>query len=60
MNHFSNMLKVKYIMSFGNTPEHINHHSKKTLLKLVFQCSIVVRTCKPYPWLMALPEKSEN
>lgn len=53
-----NMCRFKYLKDFGNTPGHLNHWSKKTLIKLIekeFGKVIAVET--PLPWTIILAEK---
>lgn len=55
---FLNMCRLKYIKDFGNTPGHLNHWSKKELIKLVekeFGNVIAIET--PMPWTIVLAKK---
>lgn len=53
-----NMCRLKYLNDFGNTPGHLNHYSKKRLVKLVekkFGNVLAVET--PLPWILLVAEK---
>ena len=54
---FLNMCRFKYIKDWGNTPGHVNHWSKRSLLKLLSQYGTVVQVKSPLPWTMVLLEK---
>jgi 2-polyprenyl-3-methyl-5-hydroxy-6-metoxy-1,4-benzoquinol methylase len=49
-----NMLRGKYIPSYGNTPGHINHWSSKTLKDLISKYGVVQRIFLPIPWIVVL------
>lgn len=54
-----NMSRLKYLKDFGNTPGHLNHWSKKSLIKLIekeFGSVIAVET--PLPWTIILAVKN--
>lgn len=56
-----NMSRLKYLKDFGNTPGHLNHWSKSSLIKLIekkFGKVIAVET--PVPWTIVLAEKCKN
>ena len=55
-----NMLRFKYLKSFGNTPGHINHWSKNTFIKFINQYCSVKKILMPLPWVMILCEKNYN
>jgi len=53
-----NFMRFKYMKDFGNTPGHLNHWSKKSLIKLVekhYGKVIAVET--PIPWTIVLAQK---
>jgi ubiquinone/menaquinone biosynthesis C-methylase UbiE len=55
-----NMCRLKYLKDFGNTPGHLNHWSKTSLVKLIekeFGKVIAVET--PLPWTIILAEKRQ-
>ncbi len=55
-----NMARLKYLKDFGNTTGHLNHWSKKSLIKHVsenFHDVIEVRS--PLPWTLVLARKSK-
>ncbi len=49
-----NMLRLRYINNFGNTPGHINHFNSKILNCELTKFGDVLRIYKPIPWLIAL------
>lgn len=56
---FMNMMRGKYISDFGNTPGHIQHWGKKSMLKFLNTCrgiKVIGIEC-PIPWIMFLIEK---
>lgn len=56
---FLNMCRFKYISSFGNTPGHLNHWSKKSLIKIVEnKYGKVIAVESPIPWTIVLAEKT--
>jgi|SRR5690554_910817 len=53
-----NMCRLKYIKDLGNTPGHLNHWSRKSLVKLIerkFGKVIAIET--PIPWTIVLAVK---
>lgn len=53
-----NMARLKYLKDFGNTTGHLNHWSKKSLIKHVsdnFHDVVEVRS--PLPWTLVLARK---
>ena len=55
---FLNMCRFKYLKDFGNTPGHLNHWSKKKLVKLIeAKFGKVVAVESPIPWTIVLAEK---
>ncbi len=52
-----NILRGKYLKSFGNTPGHINHWTKREFLKTVSKYGEILAVNTPLPWIMALAKK---
>jgi ubiquinone/menaquinone biosynthesis C-methylase UbiE len=56
--HLLNMVRGKYLNTFGNFPEHVNHWSKNSFIHFVKSVGFKVNIIKtPLPWLMVLAEK---
>lgn len=54
----SNFLRGKNMMQFGNDPEHIQHWTIFSFLKLMKKHEVRIRIVKlPFPWIMILGEK---
>lgn len=54
----SNFLRGKNVMQFGNDPEHIQHWTIFSFLKLMGKHGIQTKTMRlPFPWIMILGEK---
>jgi 2-polyprenyl-3-methyl-5-hydroxy-6-metoxy-1,4-benzoquinol methylase len=51
---FLNMLRLKYLGEFGNTPGHIQHWSLKSFTSLVERYFDIVEIRTPFPWIMLL------
>ncbi|WP_333849236.1 class I SAM-dependent methyltransferase [Leclercia sp.] len=49
-----NMVRGKYLKSFGNTPGHIQHWSKKSFIRFVGKYFKIVEVSSPFPWTMLL------
>ena len=49
-----NLARGKYVMSFGNTPGHIQHFSRQGLIKLAQTHLEVVNKRTPLPWTIIL------
>lgn len=49
-----NMARGKYLAYFGNTPGHIQHWSRRSLVRLVDIYFDVVEVRNPLPWTMLL------
>ncbi|WP_417238899.1 class I SAM-dependent methyltransferase [Bizionia sp.] len=57
---FLNMCRFKYLKDFGNTPGHLNHWSKKGLIKLIEKkYGKVIAVESPLPWTIVLAKKHE-
>lgn len=55
---FLNISRLKYLRDFGNTPGHINHWSKKSILELIQKkFGKVIAVESPTPWTIVLAEK---
>ncbi|WP_055445278.1 class I SAM-dependent methyltransferase [Lacinutrix himadriensis] len=53
-----NMCRFKYIKHLGNTPGHLNHWSKSSLIKLIEEkYGKVLAVESPLPWTIVLAEK---
>jgi len=53
-----NVCRFKYIKDLGNTPGHINHWSKKSIIKLIEKkFGKVLAVESPIPWTIILAEK---
>jgi ubiquinone/menaquinone biosynthesis C-methylase UbiE len=58
---FLNICRFKYLRNFGNTPGHLNHWSKKSLIKLIEKkFGKVIAIESPIPWTIVLAEKTEQ
>ena len=49
-----NLARLKYISSFGNTPGHINHWSKRAFMSFVRREATIIDTRSPIPWTQVL------
>lgn len=53
-----NLCRLKYVKDFGNTPGHLNHWSKKSLIRFIEQhFGRVIAVESPLPWTIVLAEK---
>ncbi|MGE4422241.1 MAG: class I SAM-dependent methyltransferase [Pseudodesulfovibrio sp.] len=52
-----NVLRGKYLGSWGNTPGHIQHWSKRGFLSMVSDYFTIIRVKSPLPWTMCLCRK---
>lgn len=55
---FLNLVRLKYVKDWGNTPGHINHWSLPNLIKLVSKYGKVVKPYLPLPWIILLVKKN--
>jgi 2-polyprenyl-3-methyl-5-hydroxy-6-metoxy-1,4-benzoquinol methylase len=53
----ANILRLKYLKSFGNTPGHIQHWSGKGIQRMVTKYCKIKEVKTPFPWTMMLCEK---
>jgi len=47
-----NMARFKYLKDFGNTPGHLNHFSKKSLIRELEKFGTIKKVFTPVPWIM--------
>lgn len=52
-----NMIRLKYLRNFGNTPGHINHWSKKSIINLVNAYFEPINLRISFPWIFVQAEK---
>lgn len=53
-----NLCRLQYIKDFGNTPGHINHWSKQSIVKLIQKkYGRIIAVESPIPWSIILAEK---
>ena len=52
-----NMLRLKYLKDWGNTPGHIQHFSKGSFYRLLEEVFSEVRVSTSFPWLVAICRK---
>jgi ubiquinone/menaquinone biosynthesis C-methylase UbiE len=51
-----NFLRGKYFKSLGNTPGHINHWNRRSLVKLISEFGVCKRIYTPIPWIVVHAE----
>lgn len=57
---FFNMCRFKYLKDFGNTPGHLNHWSKRSIIRLVEKkYGKVIAFETPIPWTIVLAKKAD-
>jgi 2-polyprenyl-3-methyl-5-hydroxy-6-metoxy-1,4-benzoquinol methylase len=49
-----NLARLKYVGDLGNTPGHLNHWSRRGLLRMLSDSVEVVEVRSPLPWTMTL------
>jgi 2-polyprenyl-3-methyl-5-hydroxy-6-metoxy-1,4-benzoquinol methylase len=49
-----NVARGAYLRDLGNTPGHVNHFTKRGLVRLLSRHGEVVQACSPFPWTMLL------
>jgi len=54
-----NVLRLKYIKDFGNTPGHLNHWSKKQLFRMISSYLDVKKIFIVQPWLFLLAQPKQ-
>ncbi len=52
-----NMLRLKYLKDWGNTPGHIQHFSKSSLQTMLQDVFTKVQVDTSFPWLIAQCKK---
>jgi len=55
-----NMLRLKYLNKFGNTPGHLQHWSKQSFIKTISKEFQIIEIRSPFPWTMILCEKQKS
>ena len=55
-----NMLRLKYLKNFGNTPGHLQHWNKNNFYKLLSQYFKIIDCKSVFPWTMALCSNIRN
>jgi len=57
---FGNMARLKYLRSFGNTPGHINHWTRRAFIGLISSHFTIKEIKTPCPWTVALCKVKES
>jgi len=52
-----NMLRLKYLKDFGNTPEHLNHWTSRAFRRFISKSFNVLEIRRPFLWTFILAEK---
>lgn len=52
-----NIMRLKYLDDWGNTPEHINHWTRNGIVRLVSRHFRVIEVRNPFLWTFVLAEK---
>jgi ubiquinone/menaquinone biosynthesis C-methylase UbiE len=52
-----NVLRGRYLRDLGNTPGHVQHFGRRSLIRLVEKHMRVVEVRRPMPWTIVLGEK---
>ena len=55
-----NILRLKYLRNFGNTPGHLNHWSPSTILRVSEKYFHVSNIKVSFPWIFIIGEKIEE
>jgi 2-polyprenyl-3-methyl-5-hydroxy-6-metoxy-1,4-benzoquinol methylase len=53
-----NIVRLKYLSKLGNTPGHLNHFSKGSLIKELGKFGRIKKVFTPIPWIMIECEKT--
>lgn len=53
-----NMLRLKYLKEFGNTPEHLNHWTSRGFRRFISGSFNVLEVRRPFLWTFVLAEKA--
>lgn len=54
---FLNLIRLKYVKDWGNTPGHLNHWNRSNLTKLISRYGKVLKIYQPLPWIILLARK---
>jgi 2-polyprenyl-3-methyl-5-hydroxy-6-metoxy-1,4-benzoquinol methylase len=54
----SNIVTGRYLGSWGNTPGHIQHWSRQSIVQFVRQHVRIIKVFRPFPWTMIVAVKS--
>lgn len=58
---FLNICRLKYLKDFGNTPGHLNHWSKRSIIRLIEKrYGQVIAVKSVIPWTIILAKKRNN
>ena len=58
---FLNICRLKYLKDFGNTPGHLNHWSKRSIIRLIEKkYGQVIAVKSVIPWTLILAKKRNN
>jgi ubiquinone/menaquinone biosynthesis C-methylase UbiE len=58
---FLNICRLKYLNDLGNTPGHLNHWSKKSIIRLIEKkYGQIIAVKSVIPWTIILAEKRNN
>lgn len=52
-----NVARGKYVRQLGNTPGHVQHFSRRAIMKLVGSTLDVIEVRRPFPWTMVLAKR---
>lgn len=55
-----NMARGKYLSTYGNTPGHVQHWTKKSFIALVSRYFEILEVRTPLPWTMVLSRRKVN
>ncbi len=55
-----NMIRLKYLRQWGNTPEHINHWTRIGFQRLIERYFRVVEIRNPFLWTFILAERTDE
>jgi ubiquinone/menaquinone biosynthesis C-methylase UbiE len=57
---FLNILRLKYIKNFGNTPGHVNHWSKNQIRQLISSYLSIKDVFIVQPWIFIIAQPKDN
>ena len=52
-----NMMRLKYLRAFGNTPEHLHHWSTRSFRRFIARSFQVIQVRRPFLWTFILAQK---